>query len=226
MSRISRREFLERGGRTALGLGLGAVVSGAVARPAAAARKSPGANDKIVIGAIGCGGMGMANLGNFMGQPDVAVAAVCDVDQNYFKDRLLQWEIHVGDPGLDGGGHHGAEFIGDNGILRIDRGGYYYTPKGDTQKEGPTKGEPVPTDHWRNFLDCVKTRELARSDIYTMAHSNALCHLANLAYLCGRSIRWDGEKQEVVGHKEAMQVQSYYREYRRPWVLPRHDLKA
>lgn len=143
-----------------------------------------------------------------------------------FPTWILQWEVHVGDPGLDGGGHHGAEFIGENGVLRVDRGGYYYTPKGEVQKEGPTATEKLPSDHWRNFVDCVKSREQPRSDIYTMAYSNALCHLANLTYLLGRSVKWNGEKQEVVGDKEAMRVQSYYREYRKPWKLPRYDLKA
>lgn len=143
-----------------------------------------------------------------------------------FPTWVLQWEIHVGGPGLDGGGGHGAEFIGEYGVLRIDRGGYNYTPKNDDHKEGPTAGEPVPTDHWRNFIDCIRTREKPRSDIETMCYSNTLCHLANLTYLLGRSVKWDGGKQEVIGDKEAMQVQSYYREYRKPWVLPRHDLQA
>jgi hypothetical protein len=58
-----------------------------------------------------------------------------------------------------------------------------------------------------------------------MAHSNALCHLANLTYLIGRSVKWDGQKQEVVGDKNAMECQSYYREYRKPWKLPRYDLE-
>jgi len=143
-----------------------------------------------------------------------------------FPGWVLQWEIHVGDPGLDGGGHHGAEFIGENGVLRIDRGGINYTPKGDKQKEGPAATAPLPSDHWRNFVDCVKSREQPRSNIFSMQYSNALCHLANLAYLHGRSIKWNGEKQEVVGDKEAMRVQSYYREYRKPWKLPRYDLKG
>jgi len=140
-----------------------------------------------------------------------------------FRDWILQWEVHVGEPGLDGGAGHGAEFIGDNGVLRVDRGGCTYTAKGDSPKEGPTTVEKLTSDHWRNFLDCVKSRELPRSDIYSMSYSNALCHLANLTHLLGRSVKWNGEKQEVVGDKEAARIQSYYREYRKPWVLPRHD---
>jgi len=39
----------------------------------------PGANDKIAIALIGCGGMGRGNLGNCANQPDVAVVGACDV---------------------------------------------------------------------------------------------------------------------------------------------------
>ena len=43
---------------------------------------SKSANDKLVIGLVGCGGMGAANMRNLMNFPDVEVAAVCDVDDN------------------------------------------------------------------------------------------------------------------------------------------------
>lgn len=41
----------------------------------------PGANDKLNIALIGCGGMGRGNLSNCARSPDVAVVAACDVWQ-------------------------------------------------------------------------------------------------------------------------------------------------
>lgn len=38
-------------------------------------------NDRISVGIIGCGGQGTADLRAFLVQPDVDVAAVCDVYQ-------------------------------------------------------------------------------------------------------------------------------------------------
>ena len=436
MVEMSRREFLDKSGKAALGLAVGSMI----AQPAIAQRKKPGANDKIRIGTIGMGGMGMHNMGMFLGMPDVEVVAVCDVDtrrtdaaaaevekqkgkkplvhhdfrrvldmkdvdavlistpdhwhalptilaceagkdvyvekpighdivegramlgaakkygtvvqvgtwqrsvQHYadamrfvqagklgkihqvrawtvsaagagknkvspapkevdwdfwvgpaewvpfkacyhpghfrwfynfaagltgdwgvhmldtvgtfmgewhpqevasyggklaqpdddrttpdtqiaiykFPDWILQWEIHVYGAGLDGGGGHGAEFIGENGTLRIDREGYHF----DKPEGGPTATEKLSSDHWRNFIDCMRSREKPRSDIESMHYSTNLCHLANAAYLMGRSLTWDGKKQEIVGDKAAMQCQSYTRAYRKPWVLPRHDLEA
>lgn len=138
-----------------------------------------------------------------------------------FPDWILQWEIHVHGPGLDGGGGHGVEFIGDKGVFRIDRDGWFF----DKGKEnGPKTVEKLPTDHWQDFLQCMKTREKPRSNIESMHYSTNLCHLANSAYLMGRSLKWNGKKQEFAGDKQALQCQSYIREYRKPWTLPRHDL--
>ena len=66
MSRLNRRRFVQ-------------ATSLAAINPLA--RSVLGANDKIVIGLIGAGGMGRANLADFRKEPDVEVAAVCDVNQ-------------------------------------------------------------------------------------------------------------------------------------------------
>ena len=76
MVEMSRREFLGKSGKAALGLAAAGVVAG----PALAQDKTPSANDKVILGVIGMGGMGMHNMGQFLNMPDVEVAAVCDVD--------------------------------------------------------------------------------------------------------------------------------------------------
>ena len=67
---INRRDFIKRA--TVAGAGL------AVASAPAGAR---GANDRVRIGVIGAGRMGMGNLEDFAKQPDAEIAAVCDVYQ-------------------------------------------------------------------------------------------------------------------------------------------------
>jgi len=94
------------------------------------------------------------------------------------------------------------------------------------EENGPKTVEKLTTDHWQNFIECIRTRKKPRSDIESMHYSTNLCHLANAAYLTGRTLKWDGKKQEFVGDKAAMECQSYIREYRKPWTLPRHDLEA
>jgi predicted dehydrogenase len=75
---LSRRDFVKASATTAVGLGLGMSAFGN-ADPAPK-RRSKSANDKIVFGLIGCGGMGASNMRTFMRMEDVEIAALCDVD--------------------------------------------------------------------------------------------------------------------------------------------------
>ncbi len=77
---LSRRQFISRTGATTLGLGL-------AIGPRAFAR-SQGANGKLVLGLIGCGGMGRANMNHFMKLDGVEIAAVCDVDAKHVEDAV------------------------------------------------------------------------------------------------------------------------------------------
>src|SRR2546427_2087996 len=47
-----------------------------------------GANDRISVAVIGMGRMGMSNLGVAMKQPDVEIAAVCDVYQRHLEKAV------------------------------------------------------------------------------------------------------------------------------------------
>lgn len=62
-----------------------------------ASRPAPG--NRIVMGCIGMGGMGMANLDAFLGQSDVQVVAVCDVDKNHLKSAKEVIDARYGNTG-------------------------------------------------------------------------------------------------------------------------------
>lgn len=137
-----------------------------------------------------------------------------------FPDWLLQWEVHVGGQGLDGGRDHGVVFIGTNGRLLIDRRGWSLTdPKGQPI-EKPT-GTPRVGDHDEDWLTAIRERKQPRSDIASMHATTTVCHLANLAYLAGGAIEWDAEKETVTNDKKAMDLLPYRRSYRKPWSLPK-----
>lgn len=72
-SSSNRREFLK--------LSSASIVAAATRRgsPAFAAK---GANDKLVVALIGCGGRGIHDAGLFQNTPNVEVAYVCDVDED------------------------------------------------------------------------------------------------------------------------------------------------
>jgi predicted dehydrogenase len=137
-----------------------------------------------------------------------------------FPNFLMNWETRFSNGrGLDGGRAHGAEFIGSKGTLVVDRTDYQWFPEkqGDP---GPKAFEKSPShDHWQNFADCVRSRSKPRSDIESMARTTICCHLANIAYQSGKTIRWDAKKQDVANREDVKTCRSYERPYRKPWKL-------
>ena len=63
-------------------------------------------------------------------------------------------------------------------------------------------------DHMRDFMHCVITREQPISNVYTHHRTLTTCHLANIAIRLGRRIRWDAEKQEIIGDEQARSWQA------------------
>ncbi len=68
---IDRREFMRRAAVTSIGAG--------IAMAGIGAGNVLGANEKVLIGVIGTGKMGLSNMEAFAKQPEVEVAAVADV---------------------------------------------------------------------------------------------------------------------------------------------------
>ncbi len=54
--------------------------------------KAGSANEKVVVGLVGCLGMGFNNLKAFLKLPNVECGALCDVDQNVLNERAAEVE--------------------------------------------------------------------------------------------------------------------------------------
>ncbi len=68
---FNRRDFIKKAAAGA--------VSAGVAIPALGQGKRVSANDKVIVGVVGTGRMGRGDLSDFAKQPEVEIAAVCDV---------------------------------------------------------------------------------------------------------------------------------------------------
>lgn len=75
--------------------------------------------------------------------------------------------------------------------------------------------------HVRDFLDCIKSRKEPISDLESAHRVATVCHLANLSLRLKRTIRWDAEREAIVGDDEASKWLT--RPYRAPWD---RELKA
>src|SRR5262249_35029764 len=73
-------------------------------------------------------------------------------------------------------------------------------------------------DHYRNFIDCVLSRQETAAPAEVAHRSITICHLGNIALRLGRKVlKWDPAKEEVLGDPEAQKM--LRRPYRAPWKL-------
>jgi len=68
-----------------------------------------------------------------------------------------------------------------------------------------------------DFLYCVRTRERPFRDIEIAHRAATVCHLGNIAYWLGRPLRWDPDREEILGDPEAARLLDRAR--RAPWTL-------
>jgi predicted dehydrogenase len=75
-------------------------------------------------------------------------------------------------------------------------------------------------NHWANYLEALRTgkKEALHCDILDGHLSTSLCHLANISYRVGRSLKFDGAKEKFLGDAEA--DKHLTRDYRKPFVVP------
>jgi predicted dehydrogenase len=71
---------------------------------------------------------------------------------------------------------------------------------------------------WADFLAGIKTDRLPVCDIEIGHRSTNMALLGMLALKAGRSVQWDGEKEQIVGDPAANRLLS--RPYRAPWKYP------
>ena len=73
------------------------------------------------------------------------------------------------------------------------------------------------SDHYRNFLDCVKTRKEPIAPVEVGHRSTTICLLGNIAMMLKRKLQWDPDKEQFVNDDEANRTLS--RPIRHPWYL-------
>jgi hypothetical protein len=95
---------------------------------------------------------------------------------------------------------------------------------GRKNEPGPTLASEEKGDsgqaHFENFIECVRSRKSSdlRAPVEEGHFSTALCHLGNISYRVGRSLKFDAATERFVGDEEANQLLG--RSYRAPYSLP------
>jgi len=112
----------------------------------------------------------------------------------------------------------GVTFYGSEGYMQVYYFGYR-TCLGRERKPGP-KGSGSSNEYER-FINGVRSRKIEDLgvDIEEGHLSSALCHLGNIAYRLGRTLRFDPKTETFPGDAEASAMLT--RKYREPFVVPK-----
>lgn len=111
----------------------------------------------------------------------------------------------------------GITFHGSEGNIWVSRGSYKVTPeKIDSTVIGEQEIHLYKSEnHYRNFIDCVISRQPTAAPAEIGHRSVTIAHLGNIALLLNQDLKWNPEKEEFLENFAANQLRS--RVMREPW---------
>lgn len=105
-------------------------------------------------------------------------------------------------------------------LVKPERGGQFQSSEPRMEEETGSVGDSnhtVTSNHARNFLDCMRTREKPNADVEIGHRSTSMSLMANISLAVGARLEWDAEAERFIGNDEANALLHY--EYRKPWTL-------
>ena len=130
--------------------------------------------------------------------------------------------------GIDNGSYdrdHGIAFIGNNGTLILNRGGW------EVIEEKQSKNKIIMPfqksldngleKHWENFVSVVKSRKAAdlHCSIQDGAHVATVAQMGNISFRSGKKLLWD--KTKAAFTDEAINKEYLMKEYHNGYQLPK-----
>jgi predicted dehydrogenase len=148
------------------------------------------------------------------------------VAQYEFEKFTVSWEhrLFAGN-NAEKGENVGAYFYGTKGTFHMgwQKGWTFYpvTPSDPVVHEEPKLGQPDDQnikELWADFITSIEQGTKPNSDIEEIHYSTNCALLGMLSLKHGKSIEWDGVKEQVVGDPEANKL--LRRDYRKGWEYP------
>jgi len=172
--------------------------------------------------------------GGKLAYPDDASETPDTLQTVYEYDGFnMLWEHATGIDGGNYGRTEGIAFIGNNGTLVVNRGGWEIIPEKEYNEEAGmwvNKIEDYPDHgrqgdyldmHTRNFVEAMQKNDASHLncsiDSGAVAAINA--HMGNIAYKLGRKIYWDNAAGRFKDAPDANEMLSV--DYHNGWKLPK-----
>jgi len=115
----------------------------------------------------------------------------------------------------------GTTWHGDLGWVHVNRGDIISAsdPKILNEVIGENEIQLYKSeDHWQNFIDCVRSGKPTIAPVEVAYRAISVALLGEIAMTTGQTIKWDPDKEEIIGNPKATRLLS--RPYRQPWTLP------
>jgi len=131
-----------------------------------------------------------------------------------FDDYNLIWEHAQGISNGQYGRDHGIAYIGNNGTLVLDRGGWEVIPD-EKRMEGiphqPNKGSGL-ENHMINFAEAIKSRDFKKltCSIQDGAHVAKVCQMGNISYKTGGRVTWNAVQEKFTDEKANTLINAKY----------------
>ncbi|NII24390.1 Gfo/Idh/MocA family oxidoreductase [Pseudoflavitalea sp. X16] len=169
----------------------------------------------------------IAALGGKFAYPDLYQETPDTLTTLYEFDGFnLVWDSAMGIDNGSYGRNHGIAFIGNNGTLVLDRGGWEVIEekqsKNKVSKPLVKSSDNGLNKHFENFLAVVKSRKMEdlHCSIQAGSHVATVAQMGNIAFRTGQKLSWDKAKGEFTDGKvnKSYLVKEYQNGYKLPKV--------
>ncbi|SFB36356.1 Gfo/Idh/MocA family protein [Algoriphagus aquimarinus] len=153
-----------------------------------------------------------------------------DATFKFGNGSVIQWDGKSRNSYKTYGSDRGTIIYGTEGSVYVDRGGYkQFDRSGKEVKNSMSSsneagtalggGGDMSTTHIVNFFNAVRGLEKQNSNIEEGAVSTLLCHLANISYRTGETLKCDPKNGHIQGSKAASAL--WTRSYEKGWEPPK-----
>jgi predicted dehydrogenase len=141
-----------------------------------------------------------------------------------FDGFNIVWDHAMGIDNGNYGRDHSIAFIGNNGTLELDRGGWQVIEEKRSEKKVSVPRK-TPTDngldkHMENFVAVIRSRKLAdlNCSIQTGAHIATVCQMGNIAFRSQEKVTWNKAAGKFTNEKlnKEYMMAAYHNGYKLP----------
>ena len=168
----------------------------------------------------------IAGLGGKFAYPDLYEETPDTLTTLYeFEKFNMVWDSAMGIDNGSYGRDHGIAFIGNNGTLILNRGGWEVIEEKQSKNKiimPFVKSSDSGIDkHWENFVSVIKSRktEDLRCSIQAGAHVASVAQMGNIAYRSNQKLTWDKSKEKFTD--EAINKKYLMAKYHNGYQLPK-----